>query len=421
MASKMKLKGYLAISIAELELSFVPILSSTGAKLGVLELLFFIFATATLVSFAVIVQKHKLGELSAIMRNKKALPRVFSAGLLNYALPQLLLTLGVAGTNPIIGSIVIKLWPIFLAMMLPFVLKTSIKWQQMASLLLGLAAVYILVAHGSIYANMAEIPFILLLVGYALSVAFSNLIIKGQNYDLFSQIFLFNAFSLIFTIGAIILLHVPFVANITVSELLSFIFLGAVSYSIGAILFFYTLKLLNPIVASNATYITPALTAIFSYLLLGTHLHAYYAVSFAILIAAMLILQKYGSGAPEYARKKHKLQLFDVTGAFINTQNTAISKNLFGGGRALAAKIEKDKLSAMKDELKSASVYKCMVFKSNDKQIEKDVMEFVNDIMGAEEHEEVLIGIGETRSIEKFFDNISEKLSSYEIEKLRKQ
>ncbi|MGC8652283.1 MAG: DMT family transporter [Candidatus Micrarchaeia archaeon] len=414
MTSSMKLKGYAAISIAVVELSFLPIFSSMGAGLGTLMLLFLIFATSTLVSFAVVAHKHKLGELYAILRNRKAIPRVFSAGLLNYALPQLLLVIGVAGTNPVVGSLVIKLWPLFLAMMLPFALKTSVKWQQVAALFLGLAAVYILVAHGSAYVNWQELPFILVLVGYALSTAFSNVIIKGYNYDIFSQVFLFNAFSLVFVAGAMLALHTPFITSISAPELVSFLFLGAVSYSLGAILFFYTLKLLNPMIASSATFATPALTALFSLILLGTRFYAYYVVSFAMLVAAFAMQQRYGSGAPEYQKQKHRLQLFDVTGAFISTENSIIASSIFGGGRALAVKVEKGRLGALADGLKPADAYKCIVFKSSASGIGKETTAFINDIMGKQEHEDVLIGVGNADNVEKFFDSISEKLSANE-------
>jgi len=116
----MKWKAYIAIIIAEIELSFLPILTSTGNALGTLQLLLFVFLTASIVSFAIVVYKKKIKELIDITKNGKAIGTVFSAGILNYALPQLLLTLGIAGTNPVIGSLVSKLWPILLAIMQPF-------------------------------------------------------------------------------------------------------------------------------------------------------------------------------------------------------------------------------------------------------------------------------------------------------------
>ena len=175
----MKWKAYIAIIIAEIELSFLPILTSTGNALGTFQLLLFVFLISSIVSFAIVVYKKKIKELIAITKNGKAIGTVFSAGILNYALPQLLLTLGIAGTNPVVGSLVSKLWPILLAIMLPFFLKTKVKPQQLIALFLGLASVYVLVAGNSANAGKYEMPYIIMLIGYALSIAFSNIIIKA--------------------------------------------------------------------------------------------------------------------------------------------------------------------------------------------------------------------------------------------------
>lgn len=408
----MKWKAYIAIIIAEIELSFLPILTSTGNALGTLQLLLFVFLTSSIVSFAIVVYKKKIKEFIAITKNGKAIGTVFSAGILNYALPQLLLTLGIAGTNPVVGSLVSKLWPILLAIMLPFFLKTKVKPQQLTALFFGLASVYVLIAGNSANVGKYEMPYIIMLMGYALSIAFSNIIIKGNNYDIYSQVFMFNIFSLIFVAAAMLALHSPFIVSINTTEFISFFFLGAVTYSTGALLYFYTLKMLNPLIASNATYATPLLTILFSSLLLGTKIYAYYWISLALLIGALIIQQLYSSKAPEYSKsKRFSFQLFDVTGAFMNTKNSAIRSALWRGGRAIAIKLNKEQMQKLSSSLdNSTRNYKCIILKAESQNLSLEEQEFINDIMSKKENEDIIIGFGDPKDVESAFNDIAEKL-----------
>jgi len=408
----MKWKAYIAIIIAEIELSFLPILTSTGNALGTLQFLFFVFLTSSIVSFVIVVYMKKAKELIAITKSRKAMGVVFSAGILNYALPQLLLTLGIAGTNPVIGSLVIKLWPILLAIMQPFFLKTKVKPQQIIALFLGFASVYVLIAGNNANMGKYEMPYIIILIGYALSIAFSNIIIKGNNYDIYSQVFLFNIFSLISVSAVMLVLHLPFIVSINITEFISFLFLGAITYSIGALLYFYTLKTLNPLIASNATYATPALTALFSNLLLGTKLYAYYGISFVLLIGALIIMQLYSSKAPEYSNsKRFSFQLFDVTGVFMNTKNSVIKSALWEGNKALAIKLKKEQMQKLSSYFNnSIKNYNCIIQKVDSQNLSLEEQEFINDIMNKKENEDIIIGVGDPKDVESAFNEITEML-----------
>ncbi|MGC8647624.1 MAG: DMT family transporter [Candidatus Micrarchaeia archaeon] len=412
----MRFKAYVAISIAVLELSFLPIFSGMQGSLNIWEFLLFIFSIATIVSFALVALRHKLNDLKHIISNRKAMLIVLTAGLFNYALPQLFLVIGIRGTNPIVGSLVAKLWPLFLALMLPFVLKTRLRAGQVAALFIGLLAVYVLLAHGTMFISMSELPYILVLIGYCLSTAFSNLIIKGHNYDIFSQVFLFNLFSMFFALGMIVALQIPLAQSISIKELIAFLFLGAVSYSSGALLYFYTLKTLNPLIATNATYVTPLLTALFSYIILGTPFYAYYGAAFALLVVALAMQHRYSSKAPEYLKKSNtRIRLFDITGAFLNTKNAELQQRIWGGGRAIATKLDKSLLSDefLEEELKLASAYGCMLFKVSKEFMSEEELEFVNEMLDRKEHEEVLVWIGNPKDLENLFDHVSSMIKPY--------
>jgi len=265
---KMKTKGYLLIALAVTELSLLPVfLGLAVVNVSPLELLFYTFLVSTATSFAALIFAKKLRHLFYILANPKTFSILIIAGVFNYALAQLFLTIAIKGTNPVVASLISKLWPLFLAIMLPFTVKIKVNRMQLIALFIGFVGVYFLVTHGSLLPRLYGIGFIGIAVLSTLSTAGSNVIIKGQNQDIFSQVFIFNAASLLFIALLITFFNVNFTPMNTYT-LFSVLFLGTISYSLGALMFFYSFKLFDPLLISNATYLTPILTIFFSYLIL---------------------------------------------------------------------------------------------------------------------------------------------------------
>ncbi len=403
--------GYLFIGLAVLELSFLPIISSVGASsIGTIPLLFLTFLVGSIVSFSLLLYKKRLGVLKSIASNRRLLAIIAIAGLLNFAFAQLFLTLGVLGTNPIIASLILKLWPIFMALMIPFTLKTKVNTNQLVALAIGFFGVYILITNGTLYptGNLGSLIFVLFIFASTLATAVSNIIIRSQNYDMYVQVFLFNLASfLLFSMLIALGYGGAWFARISTYGIVSFLFLGCITYSLGAFMFFYALKVLNPLFAGNATYATPLLTILFSMLLLGTQLHLYYFYALAFILLALFIQQNYASKAPQYIsrRASGKSLLYDVTSAFVNNKNSEISHYMQGSGRALAMKVNKN---SIKYDNGASFRKDCIVF-TNEKphhQILREELDFVKEIIGLAENEIALIGIGKASSIEEAFNEI---------------
>ena len=411
--------GYLFITIAVLELSLLPILSSTGAAtLGTVPLLFLTFLTGTIVSAMLVLYKKRTKALVDMFSKRNAILTLSISGLLNFAIAQAFLTLGVLGANPIIASLVLKLWPIFMALMLPFVLRTKVKPAQFIALTIGFLGVYILITNGTLAFNgdVGLAIAVLLIVASTLATASSNVIIRARNYDMYVQIFIFNLMSFLFFAFLFIggnqfqLLH-----NLTSSDILSFLFLGGITYSIGAFMFFYALKVLNPVFVANATYATPFLTIALSSLLLGTKLYDYYFYAAGLILVALLIQRKYATTSERYAGGKTPSKnnvLFDVTGVFVNNTGKVISASIEGNGRAMAIKMEMKTLTDIgQEQIKSNR--QCILFSTADphSEVRNDEINYVNEIVGIKENEVAIIGIGNEKEVEGALTELTSKES----------
>ncbi|MDE1823117.1 MAG: DMT family transporter, partial [Candidatus Micrarchaeota archaeon] len=200
----------------------------------------------------------------------------------------------------------------------------------------------------------------------------------------------------------------PF-AGINTYGILSFLFLGGVTYSIGAFMFFYSLKVLNPLFAGSATYATPLLTILFSTVLLGAQLHSYYFYALLFIFLALFIQQRQANKAPRYIpgrRYEGPSVLFDVTGVFIANRSNTVSNHIQGKGRALAAVVDKEWYANVDVKLlKDANV---LIF-TNDNlhpDISNEEIEFMNGILMPKNNELIMVGIGEPEAIEDAFNRV---------------
>ncbi|MGB9732798.1 MAG: EamA family transporter [Candidatus Micrarchaeia archaeon] len=415
---KMKIKGYILVILTVLELSLLPVFTGLGIlNISVLQFLFYTFLVGTATSFLALIAAKRLRGLFGILSNKRALGTLIIAGMLNYAVAQLLIAIAIKGTNPIVVSLITKLWPIIIAIMLPFTLKIRMAKGQLLALLLGFVGVYILATHGSIAPRLFGAAFIGIAVLSTFATAGSNIMIRSQNQDVFSQVFIFNASSLIFIALIVSLLNVQF-EPIDSYIIISFLFIGAISYSLGALMFFYTLKMFDPLLIANSTYATPILTMIFSYIMLGTPFYPYYLISFAFIILALAIQQRYAKRAPRYSPRERKqgvhIPLFDISGAFINTKSAEIANAIGNSGRALGAKI-KTTTSQSFNEI-DPNKYGCIIFTANNHKgyASPEELEFIKDIVGAEKDEDVLVCVGRPDEAEKAIYEYITKFTDFE-------
>ena len=110
-----------------------------------------------------------------------------------------------------------------------------------------------------------------------------------------------------------------------------------------------------------------------------------------------------------------QLPLFDLSGAFINTKNNEIINVIGRSGRALGVKLSSE-LANLKPELLDASKYGCIVFTTKEHKgyASADELEFIREITGAKEGDDVLVCIGKPDMAEKAINEYIEKVNTHE-------
>lgn len=404
---KISTKGLVALLIAMLELAFLPImLEIGGSSVGAVQLLVYTFMVGSVVSLVVAYSIDRGRNLMKIVRSGNALVITAIAGILNYGVAQVFLTLGTLGTNPSIASVIFRSWVLMLAIMVPFTLKNKVNIYQLLATVVGFLGVFVLATGGTLTQIAGgELPFIGLLLASAVAAAVSNLIIKRYSVSTVDSVAIFNVASLGFASTIAVMTGTPINFVVPAPALASILFLGIVTYTLGSMLFYYSFKTLNTILVSNLSLAIPFLTIPFAFLLLGTPIEGYYVYAYLLIVAGIVLQQKYSQGAPEYIQSKESalntLQIFDVTSAFVNNSSEVVYNSVARGKRALAVKIDNNAFDPA-EHGQLFYKYDCIVFTDKDPHpaVQKDELEFINEIVGPAPGQDLLICLGDSKKLE---------------------
>ena len=414
---KIKDKAYIAIVIAIVELAVTPVLlvvsgygaSSHAVLSNTLSLLFYVFLVGSIASLAISYAKDRMHGLFSIFRDRNMLVLLMVAGLFNDAISQALLGIGSIGTNPGIGAIVFRTWIIMVAILMPLVLRNKVTRIQLLATMFGLAGAYVIVSNGTLLAiNMQELPYVAILLLAAIAVTFSTLIMKKYNADTMGAITLFNISSALFLGIFMMFFNHASAFAFTPTTVFTIFFLGIMAYAIGTTLYFYSLRVLGPMIVGNIILVVPFLTIFISWIAIGTAIKPYYFAA-AALLSVGIIIQQRSAKAPEHIKSNAAasgMTIFDISGVFADTKSGTISGFMMGDRRALCVKLsggmDYDRIDRVSEK------YGCLAFTTErlHEEVTSDELDFIKDITGLNSGETALVGVGKADMIERAFEEL---------------
>lgn len=375
-----------------------------GGSQSTFSLLFLSFSLASLVSWFLTIRLDELSGFKNIFKSRRNAAVTAVGGILTYALPSILLSIGAAHISASLSSVLFRSWVLFTIPFIPLFLKTKINKYQVAAVALGFVSVYIAMTQGSLLnVKMQSLPFLMIIFLSAISVALGNLIIKSRNTPPMAQMLFFDICAAV-AFGAVSIFagqaSLGFIlAQMTAPNLLAIAFLGVVSYSIGSYFYLYALKVFDPVFVGNASLLAPFITFFFAAILLHETLQPYYIVLAVVVLAGVGIQQLSRSKAYERTSKRTSSPLiFDITGAFIDNKHPDLQAYLKSSGRALATKL-KGGLHIDVEEKRNG----CLFFttKQPPEFVRKEEVEFIESILCPARDELVLVSVGDIDKAEK--------------------
>ena len=303
---KILYKGVLALTLFVLQSALVTVaLDVGGTDIGTVPFLLYANVIGAVTIFFVMYLIDGCRELLSLLNDPKRLVAIFTIGVLVAVVAEALLVIGTVQTNASVSGIVYRMYPLMIVALTPIFLRHRVNTKQLFGLLLGFAGAYIMLSNGTVISlSLTELPALAMLVGSAFIIAVTTLLIKKYNIGTLVFMEISALAGIIFFLPAAMILHIPLPFSLSVGTVLSLLFIGAIDFGIGGVLFYYSYKLFNTTLAGMASLAIPVLTVILAFLLMGTTMQPYYFSAIVLLAIGTLIQGKEIIKAPQYIPKQ---------------------------------------------------------------------------------------------------------------------
>ncbi len=409
-----KLRANTFICISLFSGGSFPVLLYFLTGVNIAELLFLFSALFIPSALFFVVASGRTKTLKSYLSNKKSLFMIGITGLLMYVPMEFLIGYAEHFVSASLATVIFRTAPILMLLFIPTLLRERLTKTQFIALMLGFVGVFIAVTggnpmsllHGGIGSNL---PIIAMLLLAAFSYALSSILIKRYVFDMQSSLFIYSIF--LFAFSSILFASWGFpLSHLTPLDIGLILYIGIIYNVYSFYIYFYAFRILKTTFSTNLYFLSPFVTFFFAWLVLGETIKPYYLIIGALVGVGILIQRFDAVGGTYRSKSRSKFGnsvLFDVTGAFVNTGETAIRNSLSAGGRVIALKIEGKHTDNVRNFLGSND--EAGVYTDNHATITQEA-EFVRKVVDAKPGDMVVLKAGHPDEAERFFTGMDAKV-----------
>lgn len=424
---KISTKANTYLVLALLSGALLPIALGVVGSMNILGFLVLAYALAVPTSYIFTVKTGNKETMVKYVRNRKTIALIALIGLLNYAFLEFGLTYAEQHVSAALATVVYRSYPLLMLLFLPVLLRERVTKYQIAALLLAFAGLYFAITEGSAFTIGADYPIIAFLILIAITSAIATILVKKYMFNMESSMFIFSVANFAFFSIVFIATGAHFGA-ISALDIISILYVGIVYNVFTGFMYYSSLRTLKTTIVTNFYFLSPFITFVFAYLLLGEAIEPYYVLVAVLVAIGMLIQNKDKLGGSYLAKHKKAAKLgnvlFDVSGAFADTGNEMIKKQLDEGARVIAAKIGKvnpEEVDAFaKNSIGGDSVIVMHGARLKGSSFWNEY-EFIKEIMGAEDDDVIVAKVGKPGESEQFFDRLFEGVPSMHADEIQRE
>ncbi len=418
---RMTLYGYLLLFGALMFTAITPIAYVLGNGINPVALMLLVSLAGTLISFWISYWKGTLRHVKVYFTTKNGMYAILSFGILAYTLLSLIFSYVTHYVNADLVAVVYRSWPLMLVLMAPLLMQERMTKYDAAGVIVGFLGLAVTLVGGTAISIPAQyLPFVLLLLLGAFFDAFVSGVSKRYQYELTSSIFAYNAVSFAIFVPVALLSGSFNFIGFTSQTALAVLILGVVQNVLLTFLFVASFRRVKTSIASNVLIASPFFTMLLSAAFLKTPIEPYYVIA-AVGVAFGILIQRLQPKAANYISKRRKVPLFDVTSAFVGTKSDLIYNAIRGEGRALAFCVDSGAVREFLERNASerGNGERALIFtdRKPHPDVRKAEMDFIKEILGAEENQVVFVGIGKPSEVELGFEEIDERIHGQENSK----
>ncbi len=395
--------------------ALLPVMLDFASGSNLAGFLFYTYLISVFVSLLLIVSTKRTGRLIAYFKNVKDFLLIAFIGLLNYALLEYGITYAEKFVSASLATVVYRTSPILMLIFLPLILRERVTKYQLLALVLGFVGLYIAISGGTLsFAYSGNSLIVIFLIFVALAGALATVLVKKYSFDMITGMFIFNLANMLF-FGAVFLASGAYTVTFSTNEIIALLYVGIIYNVFVGFMYYDSFRMLKSTFVTNIYFLSPFITFLFAGIILGEAIKIYYIV-IALLVAVGIIIQKFDKLGSTYSPKENKHKnytIFDVTSAFVNTQEDVVYNVIKSGGRVLAINVS-GKPKHFVESAMNIPNGGLLVYTDSHKFVRNEEREFVRDIIGAKEGDSVIMCAGQQEQTESALFSIMEKLESGE-------
>jgi drug/metabolite transporter (DMT)-like permease len=412
-------KAYFYMITSILPGAFLPIVLTLVTGMNIFEFFMLIYLFSLPMAYALAKLTKNDDKLIAYVKDKRMLAKIAIVGLLTYPSYQFTILYAEHFVSASLATAVLRTSPLLMLLFLPTILKERLSKSQIVALGLAFLGLYVALTSGTfqLQASVSDLPVLMLVALGAVGYALSSVLIKKYMFNMESAMFIFLCAAFVLFTALFFLTGAQF-TPITPTMIIVMIWVSLANNIYGLYTYYVALRLFKTTLVTNLYFLSPFITFLFAYFLLGEAIQPYY-LAIAGLVAVGILIQKLDKVGGTYltrkGRKMHNSVIFDVTGAFSESGNVSIITSIDKGDRVLALKLAetcKDKL----DDLVNGGGYSG-VFTDAHKEVMREAS-FIRDVVGAADGEMVVMKVGDPGESEMFFEALFSRLQPNEVSPL---
>ena len=409
---KIKTRASLFLVLSLFSGATLPILLGFLSSANVYEVLFLIFSVNVPSALLLVIISKKTSVLLNHLKSGKNVAVMAIIGILMYLSMEFIVGYAEHYVSASLATVVFRTSPLLMLLFLPTLLREKLTKIQIIALLMCFIGLYAALSNGFSSGFVHNYPVILLLIGAALGYALTNVLTKRYSYELSSSLFIYGLFAFIFFALMFAVNGFP-LSNLTIFQIAIIFYIGFVFNVYSFYIYLEAFRVLKTTLVTNVYFLSPFITFVFAFFLLGNPIKPYYILIAMITIVGVLLQRLDKTGGTYLAKSKnselHKTVIFDVTGAFSRTGETSIMSSINKGSHVLAIKLDKKHSDKINSYIDSEAYGVLFTEYSEGIGTESN---FVRDILGARNHEFVVMSIGNNEENEYRLNDIISRIDA---------
>jgi drug/metabolite transporter (DMT)-like permease len=230
--------------------------------------------------------------------SKKDLLQISILGFFGIFLMSVISYIGLKLSTATNAVIFINVWPLFVAVLAPFLIKEKVKLKTVAGLIVGFLGVIIVLSNGMNFAELVHQDYFLgnmLILFAALCLAIFTMYNKKfvLKYGGLKVVFysVCSGTVLLF-LGSIVTGEISGLSQISIENWLITLWIAIPTTAIGWVIWFRSIDVIGLVKSSSFFLAIPVFGVIFSYLMLGEELSIYTFVGGLLILTGIYIVQR---------------------------------------------------------------------------------------------------------------------------------